>query len=319
MGDRAVIDAPHRAGERALPPLGGVQLGAQPCHRRCVAAGGGQLAPQVGGLVLRCLQRVAHALQLGAKSRRQVARFDHQAVGAGLQRLQLVGATAPVELHPREPGADDEQQQDQDFRRATQLRRLARDFGRDANAGALAQRREFRGRQRCGPDDFTRRRHAVRKPFSRSHRGRLGLRLDDVKLERRPVGAEADDVAVLKRGVAVDLFTVDERAVAAAQVLKHEAVGLAHDRRVPGRHVQIALGVKAHVGQRMTAQADVALAEGLDLTRSGAGKKRELGLHGFRVRYQTRAATTARTARTNVLVCLRAFFSLFGTGGWLPL
>jgi len=57
-----------------------------------------------------------------------------------------------------------------------------------------------------------------------------------------------------ERGVAVDLLAVDERAVAAAQVLQHEAVGLADHRRVPGRDVEITLGVEAYVGQRMAAQ-----------------------------------------------------------------
>src|SRR2546422_11400861 len=93
--------------------------------------------------------------------------------------------------------------------------------------------------------------------------------------------------------------------------------GLPYDRRVPGRDVEVTLGVEAHVRERVAAKADVTLAEGLDLPRAGSGEKLELCFHCFRVRYQIRAAATATSARTIVRVCLRA--SLLGTGGRLPL
>src|SRR5213078_318573 len=54
--DRAVIDAAHGAGQRALPSLRRIQLPAEPGDRWRVAAGTGQLATQPRRLVLRGMQ-----------------------------------------------------------------------------------------------------------------------------------------------------------------------------------------------------------------------------------------------------------------------
>ena len=116
MRDGAVIDATHRPGQRALPPFGGIELGPQPGDRRRIPRRARQLTAQPRGLVLRCAQRVAHALQLGAVARRQVACLSGQAVGTRGQRHQVVRAVPAVPLHPGESCAGDKQQDDEDLR-----------------------------------------------------------------------------------------------------------------------------------------------------------------------------------------------------------
>ena len=101
--------------------------------------------------------------------------------------------------------------------------------------------------------------------------------VDRLKLDRRAVRAETDHVAVLEHGVGGDPAAVHKGAVAAAEVLQHEALGLADDGRVPGRHVEVALGVEAYVGKGVAAEPDVAFAEGFHVSRPGAGEKLELG------------------------------------------
>ena len=87
---------------------------------------------------------------------------------------------------------------------------------------------------------------------------------------------------------------------------------------MPGRDVEVALGVEPDIRERMAAQADVSLPERFDLSGARAGEKLELGFHGSRVKYQARAARTAAAISATVSVrLLRA--SRFGTGGLLPL
>ena len=226
--------------------------------------------------------------------RGQRSRFAHQAVGAGLQLAQLVRAPPAVELHPCEPARDDHKEQDEDLGRAAQLRRLPRDFGPEADAGTLP-----RGRLK----DFPRRRGPFRETLRGGRRREVGIRFDDRELERRPVGPESNDVALAQQRVTRDALAVHERPVAAAQILQDEPFGLAYDRRVPGRDVEVTLGVEADVRQRMAAKPDVTLAERFDLPRAGSGEKLELGFHLFRMKYQSSAAATAISASTTARVC----------------
>ena len=84
--------------------------------------------------------------------------------------------------------------------------------------------------------------------------------------------------------------------------------------------VEVALCVEPHVGKGMTAEADVRLAEGLDLPGAGPREKLELSFHWLRVKYQSSAARTASAASTTVNKRPRASrTALFGTGGRLPL
>src|SRR5438132_8935455 len=76
---------------------------------------------------------------------------------------------------------------------------------------------------------------------------------------------------------------VDKRAVRAAQVSQHEARVVAHDPGMAGGHVEVAFGIAADVGQRVSAEADVRLAEGLHLPDARAGEELELGAHGVRL------------------------------------
>ncbi len=69
-----------------------------------------------------------------------------------------------------------------------------------------------------------------------------------MKLEGRTVGAEADDVAILNRCVAGDALAVDERAVAAPQILEHERITFVDDGSVARGDIEVAFGVEAHVG-----------------------------------------------------------------------
>ncbi len=173
----------------------------------------------------------------------------------------------------------------------------------------------------AGPNDLARRRGAHRHPFGgRRRRCVARFAIERVELERRPVGAEGDHVAVLERRVGGDALAVQERAVAAAQVLKDEALGFADDGGVARGDVEVTLGIEPHVGEGMAAEPDVRLPEGLDLPGAGPREKLELGFHGLRVKYQSTAASTASAASTTVNRRPRASrVSLFGTGGRLPL
>ncbi len=142
--------------------------------------------------------------------------------------MELVRAPPAIELHPREAGAHDQEQTDQDFGRAAELRRLARHLDRDADAGALA--RSGRSLRRSGVIHLARRGRAVREAFRRGRRRQVDVGFDDVEFERRPARAEANDVAALEQGVAIDPLAIHEGAVATAQVLEDEPLGLAHDR-----------------------------------------------------------------------------------------
>src|SRR2546425_5973738 len=175
-----------------------------------------------------------------------------------------------------------------------------------------------RRRSRSRADHLARRRCARGHPFGGCGGGDVGVGLDDRELERRAVGTESDHVPVLERRVAGDALAVYERAVTAAEVLKDKPLRLAHDRRMPGRDVEVALGVEPDIRERMAAQADVSLPERFDLSRARPGEKLELRFHGSRVRYQARAARTATATSTTVSVRLLRV-SLFGTGGLLPL
>src|SRR6266852_5643788 len=173
-----------------------------------------------------------------------------------------------------------------------------------------------RRRSRRRADDLTRRRRPRGHPFGCG--GGRDVGVDHLKLERRAVGTESDHVAVLERRVAGDALAVYEGAVATAEVLEDKPFRLAYDRRMPGRYVEVALGVEPDIRERMAAQADVALPERFDLSRARAGEKLELRFHGSRVKYQARAAKTATAISRTVSVRLvRA--SLLGTGGLLPL
>src|SRR2546422_3150263 len=57
--------------------------------------------------------------------------------------------------------------------------------------------------------------------------------------------------------------------------------GLPYDRRVPGRDVEVTLGVEAHVRERVAAKADVTLAEGFDLPRADRKSTRLNSSHGY--------------------------------------
>src|SRR6266513_3127267 len=99
-------------------------------------------------------------------------------------------------------------------------------------------------------------------------------------MRRRATAAESPpEVASAEERVAGDALPVHERTVAAPQILEDEPFGLAHDRRVPRRDVEVTLGVEAHVRQRVAAKADVTLAEGFELPRAGSGEKLELCFH----------------------------------------
>src|SRR5258706_504667 len=115
--------------------------------------------------------------------------------------------------------------------------------------------------------------------FRRGRRRKIGIGFDDFELERRPVGAKADDVAALEQRVAIDALAVHEGAVATAQILEDEPLGLAHDRGVARRDVEVPFGIEADVRERVAAEPDVTLAEGFDLPRAGPGEKLELGFH----------------------------------------
>ena len=224
------------------------------------------------------MQRHTHALQLGLELCRQRVRCGAEAVGALLQLQELVRAPAPVPLHPGEARADEEQQHDQDLGRAPEVRRLARYFGRNAHAGALAwSGGARRGRRARGRHHVPRRGHTLRQRFR--GRGRVLVALDNLEFQRGTIRTETDDVAAFQDRIAADARAVDERAVAAHQILQHKAFRLAHDRGMARGDVEIALRIKPHIRERMTAKPDVALAEGFALSRAGARQEFELGFH----------------------------------------
>ncbi|HEV2669518.1 MAG TPA: hypothetical protein VGU74_00335 [Gemmatimonadales bacterium] len=58
--------------------------------------------------------------------------------------------------------------------------------------------------------------------------------IDDLKLDRGAVRAEADHVAVPQQRLTGDALSIHERAVAAAQILQEEPFGLADEGGVTG-------------------------------------------------------------------------------------
>jgi len=189
--------------------------------------------------------------------------------------LRFARPPPAVYLNPGETGAHDQQDRDEDLRRAPQLRRLPRDLSSDADTGAGTRA----GRPRRRLNHLPRRRGALRETLRGGGCRQISLGFDDRELERRPVCAEPDDVAIAQQRVAGDALPVHERAVAAPQILKDETFGLPYDRRVPRRNIEVTLGVEAHVRQGVTAKADVTLAEGFDLPHAGSGEKLELCFH----------------------------------------
>ena len=107
--------------------------------------------------------------------------------------------------------------------------------------------------------------------------------LEHVEFESRTFDAESDDVAVLEERVPGDACAVDVGAVAAPQVLEDVALRLPHHRRVARGDVEVALGVEAHIGERVAAEPDVRLREGFDLADARAREEPELRLHWLRV------------------------------------
>jgi len=79
-----------------------------------------------------------------------------------------------------------------------------------------------------------------------------------VELERRPLVAEADHVAVFEDDIRRHALTVEERAVLAVEVLEDEPVGTPRDGDVPGRDGRDrASASKRYVRQRMASDPDV--------------------------------------------------------------
>jgi len=140
---------------------------------------------------------------------------------------------------------------------------------------------------------------------------------EDPELQGRPLGTEADHVAVVQRRVPLDARAVDERPVPAAQILDDERVAAAHDGGVAGRHVEIALGVESDVREGMAPEADVGLDEGFGLSDPRPREKLELGLHWPRFTQYSTPATIATASSAARIRRQRACFA--GTGGGLPL
>jgi len=90
-------------------------------------------------------------------------------------------------------------------------------------------------------------RHPAGGGFGRSRLHRIAVVGQQVELERRSLGPEADHVAVGEQPVFLDPLAVQVGAVLRAQVLQHVAVRLGDDGGVARRHVEIALGVEADV------------------------------------------------------------------------
>ena len=252
----AVVHA-RRADDAALARLRLVQLGAQARDLGGVPRrpGGVQRPPQPGHLALRLPQRVAHALDLILELADHPRHFDRQAVGAVLQLGDLVLGPRGADLDPRERGEGDEHDGEQHLRGVAQLPGLPGDLLRDPHRGAAAGRRRWR----------------------RGHR--LGVCLEQVELDGRPLDAEPDDVAVLEERVAGDARAVHVGAVAAAQVLKDVPLGLAHHGGVTGGDIEVALGVEAYVGEGVATETDVPLRERFDLAGARPREEPELRLH----------------------------------------
>ena len=104
-----------------------------------------------------------------------------------------------------------------------------------------------------------------------------------MKLHAGPVRAEADHVPVRQHHVSRDTGAVDEGAVRAAQVPYDEALAVAHDSGVARGYIEIALGIKANVGERVPAEADVRFAERFDLPDARAGEEGEPSGHWLRL------------------------------------
>jgi hypothetical protein len=109
-------------------------------------------------------------------------------------------------------------------------------------------------------------RQTARGGFGGSRRRFVFGFLDDVELEGRALRAEPDDVAVDEQPILLEAHAVHIRAVLAAKILQQEPVGPASDGRVTGRHVEVAFGVEADVGQGVAAEAEEGLAKRLGLS-----------------------------------------------------
>ena len=258
LRDDAVVDG-RGSGQPALAGLGGVELRAQPGERRGVM---GRARPhercaQTCHLRPRLPQGLAQAHELGLEPRE-------------IRRLPGTVPLDPAERHQRR-----REQYDQQLGGAAQVQSLARHLRGDPHRRAGPPGGRIRG---------ARRGHALRRLAHRvGHR--VAARLPGVHAEfhARAVLPECDHVAVLEGHVARDARAVDERAVGAAQVAQQEALALTHDARVPGGDIDVAVRVEAHVGEGMTAQPDVGLAEDLDLPDACAREEREPGVHGLRL------------------------------------
>ena len=91
---------------------------------------------------------------------------------------------------------------------------------------------------------------------------------------------------------------------------------MAHDGGVARGDVEVALGVKANVRQRVPAEPDVGLAESLDLP--GARAREELELSGHWLRVARYRATATAAAASTAAATTRQRFSRAGSGGRLP-
>ena len=274
--DGAVVHR-DRAREAALPYLRGVERRAEPGDGPGVAtrARGCKLGPQPPDLGLRLPQGVPHARQLGLQSREEPLPLRLQAVRPRLEPGDLARVAGALPLQQPESCEHQDEQPDQHFGPAVQVRQL----GGDAHRGARAPGRRCHRRVLLAGGGHPLRGRSRRVRHGVDHR----LARQDVELHRGPVPPETDHVAVRQHDVAGDARAVDERAVRAAQVSQHEARAVAHDPGVAGGHVEVAFGIAADVGQRVSAEADVRLAEGLHLPDARAGEELELGAHGVRL------------------------------------
>ena len=196
-----------------------------------------------------------------------------------LQLGDLVLGARGSNLDPHERRERHDQDREQHLGGLAQLPGLPRDFLGDPHGGAGATRRRRSG---AGLDLPPRLRPPSGGQLGGGGGERFARGVEQVKLDGRPLGAEPDHVAVLEERVARDPGAVDIGAVAAAEVLEEVALGLANQGRVAGGDVEVALGVEAHVGERMAAETDVRLREDFDLADAGAREEPELRLHWLR-------------------------------------